>query len=310
MRSLAACLMTLLLVTAAAQAEDEPFDPARLSRAEIRFLQAALSFADVYDGMLDGEWGGMSRRALEQALDCAPPCRLTASDVESFLSDAGQRLAASGWQVAYLPALDGSLLVPGDSATGEAIGPNFTQTHAAPEVAIYAARGPVEAAEAVGDTIRRNALPNRNSYFPAPKPRLRVWSAYAPFHAIFGDGDFRLGVFYLRSDLRDGAWSSVLVAAPADRINVLRTVANSISAGRGEPLLYPVPPAAASVQPPLFPETAGADDPRLSDAERGNTDDYTRVVPSDVPDPEPASAGAPLLAEFERILTPLSLHGP
>ncbi|WYK06626.1 hypothetical protein DWF04_017445 [Cereibacter sphaeroides f. sp. denitrificans] len=59
-----------------------------------------------------------------------------------------------------------------------------------------------------------------------------------------------------------------------------------------------------------MPETAGTDDPRLSDAERGNTDDYTRVVPSDVPDPEPASAGAPLLAEFERILTPLSLHGP
>ncbi|PTR11122.1 hypothetical protein LV780_18595 [Cereibacter azotoformans] len=309
-KSLAAGLVTLLLAAMAAQAEDRPFDPARLSRAEIRFLQTALSFADIYDGMLDGEWGGMSRRALEQALGCAPPCRLAASEVESFLSDAGERLAASGWQVTYLPALAGSLLVPGGSATGRAIGPGFTQIHASPDVTIYAARGPVEVAEAVGDDIRRNARPDRNSYFPAPKPRLRVWTAYAPFHALFGDGDFRLGVFYLRSDFRDGAWSSVLVAAPAERINVLRTVANSISAGRGEPLLYPEPPTLAPAPDPAFHTTEGPDDPRLMDAEQGNTDDYTRVVPSDVPDPEPASAGAPLLAEVERILTPLPLPGP
>lgn len=320
MRSLAVILVTFFLAaagaaqTVATRTADPPFDPARLSRAEIRFLQTALSFADTYDAMLDGQWGGYSQRALEQALGCAAPCRLSARDVERFMSEAGERLAAAGWQVEYLPAVGGSLLVPGGSATGGMIGPGFAPTHSSPDVTIYAARGPAAVAEAVGREIRRNARADRNSYFPASKPRLRIWTAYAPFNAIFGDGNPELGVFYLRSDFRDGAWSSVLVAAPAGRINVLRTVANSISAGRGEPLVYPEPPSAtvppATDAAPASAATEDARDPLLADAELGNTDEYTIVLPSDVPDPEPATASAPLLAEVERILGHIKALAP
>ena len=42
------------------------FRSSDLSRADKRFLQAALAFEGHYNGLLDGDWGQISQRALEQ----------------------------------------------------------------------------------------------------------------------------------------------------------------------------------------------------------------------------------------------------
>ena len=69
MLTLARALALLALVLAAPAwgqgAGGAAFDPARLDRAELRFVQAALAFEGRYDGLLDGAWGRGSQAALE-----------------------------------------------------------------------------------------------------------------------------------------------------------------------------------------------------------------------------------------------------
>lgn len=72
MRRLKSVLTGILFLLAAATAATaerydvlaEPFDAGELTAAETRFLQAGLAFEGVYLGLLDGEWGDMSQRAL------------------------------------------------------------------------------------------------------------------------------------------------------------------------------------------------------------------------------------------------------
>ncbi|MGL5009739.1 MAG: hypothetical protein ACRC6I_07625, partial [Paracoccaceae bacterium] len=59
------CLIGILLMSPArAQTLNDPVDAARLSYEERRIIQAALSYSGHYLGLLDGEWGRGSERAL------------------------------------------------------------------------------------------------------------------------------------------------------------------------------------------------------------------------------------------------------
>ncbi len=68
-RALFLCLALLLTASGlAAQGRGDRFDGDRLSARDVRFLQGALTLQGTYEGMLDGDWGRLSRQALDAYL--------------------------------------------------------------------------------------------------------------------------------------------------------------------------------------------------------------------------------------------------
>lgn len=105
------CLMGLVLLLtlapARAQTLNDPVDAARLSYEERRIIQAALSYSGHYLGLLDGEWGRGSERALSQyASDYEGRVNATYGTLAALLTDFGNEVAANDWQMIYLESVD------------------------------------------------------------------------------------------------------------------------------------------------------------------------------------------------------------
>ncbi len=110
-----AALMLICLGTAsqAQYRHSDSFDPQLLSKAEMRYLQAALVLESGYSGALDGVWGKGSQAALDgyaQIVGRRGPARV--SDVRRLLLRFGREVRASGWQVQTVPGRRLSHLVP------------------------------------------------------------------------------------------------------------------------------------------------------------------------------------------------------
>ncbi len=117
-RILVAALILLLLFAGRLQAEVEswlfdPFDGARLSWTDRRFVQMALSMKGDYVGMLDGDWGAASQTALETYASREFGAGYASSlEVGALMLDVTGRLVDEGWGYSYFKALDLSLLTP------------------------------------------------------------------------------------------------------------------------------------------------------------------------------------------------------
>ena len=225
MRILVLVLLVLLQTVparafTAEQLRDE-FDARLLTDQEKRLLQAGLAFANVYNGLIDGAWGGGSQRALERftAQHGGSPAYVTNADAVYAAMQAFSAINAEGWERQYISALDMSFLVPtaalvdgapSDSfvnmdVRGRSIGYSMTIDNgaAAESYHLYTMR------QAVGEayTVRR--------------PKLWITSARTAEGVTL----------YTRSDLRGGGWSTLMISGEDRDAGALAAITGSIAPG-------------------------------------------------------------------------------
>ena len=107
--------LTLCLLTLPARAQTlyDPVDAARLGYEEKRILQAALALSGNYLGLLDGEWGRGSDRALSlYASEREGRVNATYGTVANLLTEFGNEVALNDWQTIYLESVDVSYAHP------------------------------------------------------------------------------------------------------------------------------------------------------------------------------------------------------
>jgi serine protease Do len=99
--------------TAQSQSLQDEFDATGLDYPEKRLMQAALAFSGDYLGLLDGDWGAGSQRALDAyALRTTGSSRPTYETAGTLLSAFGTEVATNDWQVIYFESLGVSYAHP------------------------------------------------------------------------------------------------------------------------------------------------------------------------------------------------------
>lgn len=199
----------------------QEFDARLLTDQEKRLLQTGLAFGNVYNGLIDGAWGGGSQRALEQFTveNGGSATFVTNADAVFAAMQAFSAINAEGWERQYISALDMSFLVPtavlvdgtpseafvNMNVSGRSIGYSMTidDGRAAERYHAYTAN------QAVGEvyTVRR--------------PKLWITSARS------ADGV----TLYTRSDLRGGVWSTLMISGRDRDAGALAAITGSIAPG-------------------------------------------------------------------------------
>ena len=201
----------------------QEFDARRLSYDDKRFLQAALAFAGVYNGLLDGDWGGASQRAFEKFVgktdsDGTPQnlhAVVMAMVTQTIFED-------HGWQQWYLETVDMSLLVPmGASTLPTASGSFVNFNHTRSSLAYSFASGTFDRMAHAHNYVTGAARAGEEPYV-VRRDGLNITSVATP------DG-LRL---YARSDFRNGGWSTILISARPGDSGVFAAVTGSIAPGR------------------------------------------------------------------------------
>ena len=106
-------ILALIALPAHAQTLNDPVDAARLNFEERRVLQAALSLSGNYLGLLDGEWGSGSERALAiYTSEREGRVNATYGTLANLLTTFGNEVAANDWQMIYLESVDVSYAHP------------------------------------------------------------------------------------------------------------------------------------------------------------------------------------------------------
>jgi serine protease Do len=112
-RLCAAIAWLMLAPLAQAQTLNDPADVARLSFEEKRVLQSALALSGNYLGLLDGDWGRGSERALSiYTAEREGRVNATYGTLMTLLTDFGNEVAANDWQMIYLESVDVSYAHP------------------------------------------------------------------------------------------------------------------------------------------------------------------------------------------------------
>jgi hypothetical protein len=199
----------------------DEFDARMLSDQEKRLLQAGLAFANVYNGLIDGAWGGGSQRALERftAENGGSSAFVTNADAVLAAMQAFTAINAEGWERQYISALDMSFLVPtavlvdgapsdtfvNMNVSGRSIGYSMTIDSGAAAETYHS----YTASQAVGEvyTVRR--------------PKLWITSARTA-------GGITL---YTRSDLRAAGWSTLMISGSDQDAGALAAITGSIAPG-------------------------------------------------------------------------------
>ncbi len=198
----------------------EEFDARWLADQEKRLLQAGLAFAGVYNGMIDGDWGPGSQRALERFTLAEGGTRLvTNADAVLAAMEAFEALDKEGWERQYNADLDLSFLVPtkvlaegGRSdvflnfdVRGRSIGYSLT------------VQGPA-------GTVQLHQFTEDSSVVEVYRVRRpTVWIT----SGRRGDGTN----LYTRSDYRRGAWSTIMLSGKDRDAGAFAAITGSIAPG-------------------------------------------------------------------------------
>lgn len=206
-----------------------PFDATLLTPDEKRFLQTALAFEGHYSGLLDGEWGGLSQRAINGYATRefnAPPAWIVAGFVSLSLL---QKMDEEGWSVDYLDFLGMSFLLPSKALNllpASKYFVNFEHTNSSLSYAVGATDG-----TKVQDFHEFTVGQHGRAEGLYTVREQRRWIT----RAVRRDGE----ILYTRSDFVNGRWSTVLLSADPADAGALQAVAASISVGRGQSIGVP-----------------------------------------------------------------------
>ncbi|MBV2358477.1 serine protease [Thalassococcus sp. CAU 1522] len=199
-----------------------------LTTQDKRFLQAALAFEGHYNGLLDGDWGAMSQRALtaysrSEFGSAAQDWHMAILAFTLF-----QRVESDGWQIEYFEPLGMSFLFPTKTAVSDPATEQFVNWRHSGSSLSYSV--------AVADVARTNRFHDytlsKHDRTAAPytvrKPGFAVTSAQGR------DGT----ILYTRSNFVNGSWSTVMISAKSWDKATLNAVAASISVGMGAPIHF------------------------------------------------------------------------
>ncbi|KGK78364.1 serine protease [Thalassobacter stenotrophicus] len=204
------------------------FRSSDLSRADRRFLQAALAFEGHYNGLLDGDWGPISQRALEQyarqEFGAAAEDWHMAALAFSFF-DIYER---DGWAVRQFEALGLSMLYPFDAVRNEPPSENLVNwRHTNSSVGFSMGILDLTTAQMVHDYTESTHGTSAEPYI-LRRDDIAITSAERP------DGK----VLYTRSNYLNGAWSTIMLSANRRDVSVLNAIAASISVGYAQPVVF------------------------------------------------------------------------
>ncbi len=204
------------------------FQATDLSRDDKRFLQTALAFEGHYNGLIDGDWGTLSRNALESYSrkefgTSAEDWHMAVLAFSFF--DIYER---DGWAIRHLDALGLSMLHPFDAVRTEPPTERFINwRHVNSSLAYSVGIHSVEAAEAFHQFTW-------DSHNAATEPYSLRRTNVAITTATKRNGS----VLYTRSNFINGSWSTVMLSAQGEDVPILNAVAASIGIGRSDQILF------------------------------------------------------------------------
>lgn len=198
------------------------FNSRDLTYAERRYLQAALAFEGHYLGLLDGDWGKLSRRAMSQYSWRAFDEETKEWHIAALAFSFFDKYESDGWEMRYFSGLDMSLLVPEKRLIADPPSENFANfRHSGSSLSFSIGIH----TQAMANSIHRYTLDlhsGRETPYTVRKRNFAVSSAR------LADGSY----LYSRSNFRNGAWSTVMVSAASRDQNTFNAVTSSITIGR------------------------------------------------------------------------------
>lgn len=225
------CVFAISLQCTSAKAQNyealfQGFTTSGLTYTERRYLQAALAFEGHYVGLLDGDWGRLSREALQrytrEEFDAQPEEWHTAMLAFSFFG----RYERDGWDMRYFPVLNMSLMLPLKTLITEAPSEHLLNyRHRDSTLAISIGRHSFETAS----NFHQYTV---NAHSTAETPYSVRKDGLAISTATTRDGT----KLYTRSNFINGTWSTVMVSAKPWDLNTFQAVTSSIAVGKSAPL--------------------------------------------------------------------------
>ncbi len=202
------------------------FSSSGLSYNERRYLQAALAFEGHYVGLLDGDWGSMSQRAMARysykEFQTAPEEWHTAALTFSFF----ERLDKHGWDMRYFSYLKMSVMLPNkrlvtDPATEYLL--NYRHRDSTLKVSVGRHH---QSTASNFHTYTANVHATKDEPYSVRKDNFAITTA------TMQDGT----KLYTRSNFLDGMWSTIMVSAKSQDANTFNAVTSSIAVGNTPPL--------------------------------------------------------------------------
>lgn len=226
-------LLVLLPITSPAFAQVQSYEHLRehfkasdLTREDKRFLQTALAFEGHYYGLLDGDWGRLSREAMAKYSrlefgSASEEWHMAVLAISFF-----ERFERDGWDLEYFPDMRMSVLLPKKTIINDPPTKDFVNLrHSESSLSISLGLLSKATAQRVHDFTMGSHDSSTDPY-SVRKPN------FAISYVTKIDGS----LLYARSDFTNGLWSTVLLSAQPRDASILSAVSSSLTRGRASQL--------------------------------------------------------------------------
>lgn len=202
------------------------FSSTNLTQTDKRFLQAALAFEGHYKGLLDGDWGRLSRNAMSDYSRSEFGTSTEEWHVGVLAISFFERYERDGWNIRYFPGLKMSVMLPEKTLINDPATESFINfRHAGSSLSISIGVHDRDTAQSLHNFTQQSHGQSADPY-SVRKPSVAISSATRR------DGT----TLYTRSNYIDGLWSTIMLSAGSRDAHILNAVSTSIAVGRTPPL--------------------------------------------------------------------------
>lgn len=204
----------------------QDFNARNLTYNERRYLQTALAFEGHYFGLLDGDWGRLSRTAMTRY--SRQEFGTASEDWHMAMLTLGffERNEANGWNMRYFPVLGMSVMLPQKALIEESPTEHLLNyRHRNSSLSVSIGRH----SQSTASYFHRYTM---DAHAAATTPYSVRKNNFAVSSATLRDGSS----LYARSQFINGAWSTIMVSANARDKTTFNAVTSSIAKGRTAPL--------------------------------------------------------------------------
>lgn len=207
----------------------QEFDARPLDVNEKRLLQFGLALSEDYLGLLDGDWGKRSQRALDQYTWREFHRESKNLHVTAVVLNAAEIIADSGWQIQYISPLQISLLFPQKtSVKKESTGSFENWSDSESSISFSFAR--TGYSKTIGFhkfILSQNARQNE------------AYSVIKKTLIVSGVKTHSGKIIYARSNKIGSRWTTSIISAKRQDSGLLNAISASISVGQGQELFLP-----------------------------------------------------------------------
>lgn len=195
----------------------DEFDARPLSVIEKRFLQASLALEGYYSGLLDGAWGRGSQSALEAFSRQRFQREPVNADAAALVISLSVAIENDGWEHVPMEGLAVGVMLPKQMQTTKVDGVYKIWKHADKE--LYLIASDLVTGELVeAHTIVEQEFRGEDQAYKVRNKDRWVTSTRNPE-----------GIFYMRSDLIGGTWSTIFLTGNIENENDLNFMISSVS---------------------------------------------------------------------------------